>query len=120
MADAKAVGQMAFVNLLPNYATPAQLGAPTYGDYVRRFVQVVKPNMLCVDHYPDFDELLPHSNKTKEGYIQNLLALREASLSVVPPLPWWNFFNAMPFPGPAPESLIPCGRGNVNGCFPVP
>ena len=41
------------------------------------------------------------SNKTKAGYILNLLALRAASLSVPAasggPIPFWNFFNAMPY-----------------------
>jgi len=44
---------------------------------------------------PDFDEAST-SNKTKAGYILNLLALREGALSVSPPIPWWNFFNSMP------------------------
>ena len=96
VAEAKAVSQMAFVNLLPNYATPAQLGANTYGEYVHTYMDIVKPNMLSMDHYPNFDE---HSggNKTKKGYILNLLVLREASLSVTPNIPFWNFFNAMPY-----------------------
>ena len=51
---------------------------------------------------PDFDEIPgsssgPSTNKSKAGYILNLLTLREASLSVSPPIPWWNFFNAMPY-----------------------
>jgi hypothetical protein len=70
--------------------------AANYGDYLKQFVDVVKPNMLSTDHYPDFDESTS-SNKTKPGYILNLLALREASLSVTPPIPFWNFFNAMPY-----------------------
>ena len=61
-------------------------------------MKTVKPNMLSVDHYPDFDQL-ENNNKTKRGYILNLLALREASISVSPPLPVWNFFNAMPYGG---------------------
>ena len=47
-------------------------------------MKTVKPNMLSVDHYPDFDQL-ENNNKTKRGYILNLLALREASISVSPP-----------------------------------
>ena len=98
VADAKAVGQMAFVNLLPNYAEPKQLGADTYKDYLATFMEKVKPNMLSVDHYPDFDESTSKgNNKTKKGYILNLLALRETSLSVKPNIPFWNFFNAMPY-----------------------
>ena len=50
VARAKARGKIAFVNLLPNYATPAQLNASSYGDYLERYVQVVRPNLLCVDH----------------------------------------------------------------------
>ena len=96
VADAKAAGQMAFVNLLPNYATPTQLGAATYGDYLSIYMKIVKPNILCVDHYPNFDETTT-SNKTKKGYILNLLALRKASMSVTPSLPFWNFFNSMPY-----------------------
>ena len=98
VADAKAVGQMAFVNLLPNYATPKQLGADTYEDYLLAYMKTVKPNMLSVDHYPAFDDPTRQpSNRTKKGYILNLLALREVSLSVKPNIPFWNFFNAMPF-----------------------
>ena len=48
--DAKSFGQMAFVNLLPNYAGPSILGATSYGSYIKKFVEVVKPNMLSVDH----------------------------------------------------------------------
>eukprot|EP00942_MAST-04A_sp_MAST-4A-sp1_P013217 g13217.t1 len=99
VADAKAVGQMAFVNLLPNYAEPKQLGADTYKDYLAKFMKIVKPNMLSVDHYPDFDESTTKkaTNKTKKGYILNLLALRGTALSVKPNIPVWNFFNAMPY-----------------------
>ena len=96
VADAKANGKMAFVNLLPNYATPEQLGAETYRDYVDIFMKVVQPNMLCMDHYPQFDQATT-GNATKAGYISNLLVLREAAASVEPNIPFWNFFNAMPF-----------------------
>ena len=79
VAEAKAAGQMAFVNLLPNYASsPGQTGAPTYDAYVKQFVDDVRPNMLSVDHYPDFDATTPRSNKTKAGYILNMLTLRSA------------------------------------------
>ena len=98
VADAKAVGQLAFVNLLPNYADAKQLGADTYRDYLVQYMTKVKPNMLSVDHYPNFDDTRPqNSNKTKKGYILNLLALREVALSVEPQIPFWNFFNAMPY-----------------------
>lgn len=97
VADAKALGQMAFVNLLPNYASPKALGALSYEDYLAQYMETVKPNILSVDHYPDFDDHTHATNKTKKGYILNLLSLRQKSLSVEPNIPFWNFFNAMPY-----------------------
>ena len=49
-----------------------------------------------MDHYPDFDAD-DRANKTKEGYIANMMALRAASLEAPHPLPFWNFFNVMPY-----------------------
>lgn len=95
VADAKSSGRLGFVNLLPNYATPAQYGAASYGEYVAEFVRTVKPNLLSVDHYPDFGSTT--GNKTKAGYIDNLMVLREAGLGAG--IGFWNFFNAMPYGG---------------------
>ena len=39
------------INLFPNYATPAQLGAETYTDYLEQFVNVVRPHSVSYDHY---------------------------------------------------------------------
>ena len=96
VAAAKASGKAAFVNLLPNYAGPAELGAPDYGTYVRQWVATARPNVLSVDHYPGFHPD-PRSNKSAEGYIQNLLVLRDAALGAGYPLPFWVFFGAMPY-----------------------
>jgi hypothetical protein len=41
-----------YINLLPNYATPAQLGTATYQEYVDRFVAEVPVPFLSFDHYP--------------------------------------------------------------------
>jgi hypothetical protein len=46
----------AFVNLLPCYASNQQLGAPlisftAYRDYVRRYVDLAKPEIVSYDHY---------------------------------------------------------------------
>ena len=61
----------------------------------------VKPNLLSVDHYPDFEPSdgghTPRHNKTKQGYIDNLMVLRNASLNAGYRLNFWNFFNAMPY-----------------------
>ena len=94
VAQVKASGKLAFVNLLPNYASsPGQTGAASYEDYVTQFVEVVKPNVLSTDHYPDFSE--PVVAKRKQAYVYNMLILRAAAQKAG--IPWWNFFNAMPF-----------------------
>jgi hypothetical protein len=41
-----------YINLFPNYATPAQLGTATYQDYVDRFMAEVPVPFLSFDHYP--------------------------------------------------------------------
>jgi len=82
VAAVKAQGKLAFVNLLPNYAGPSEFAAGTYGEYVSTFISKVKPNLVSVDHYPDFDPSPDHvrNNKTKQGYIDNLLVLRDLTL----------------------------------------
>jgi hypothetical protein len=41
-----------YVNLFPNYGTPAIYNAPTYDEYVDRFITECKPSVLSFDHYP--------------------------------------------------------------------
>ncbi len=36
---------LAFINLLPTYASPQQMGAPNYTEYVRQYMAVVKPQV---------------------------------------------------------------------------
>src|SRR4051812_1302928 len=45
-------GKFGYINLFPNYASPAQLGTATYEEYVGKFVSEVKPEVLSMDHYP--------------------------------------------------------------------
>ncbi|MGB9877656.1 MAG: hypothetical protein ACPLPS_07805 [bacterium] len=42
---------IAYINLLPDYATPQQLGTSTYEEYVELFVKTVKPQLLSYDYY---------------------------------------------------------------------
>ncbi|HOE66498.1 MAG TPA: hypothetical protein PLO62_08215 [Candidatus Hydrogenedentes bacterium] len=44
-------GHVAFVNLHPAYAPPGVLECATYDAYVKRFVKMVRPDLLCYDHY---------------------------------------------------------------------
>lgn len=98
ISTASSPNALRFINLLPNYASASQLGAPTYREYVRSFIEDVEPDVLCMDHYPLFDkspQQYPTLNITTEGYHRNLAVLREESQRAG--IPFWNFFNSMPF-----------------------
>jgi hypothetical protein len=83
-------GKLAFINLLPNYASAAALGG-SYVEHVSRFVREVQPDVLSMDHYPHFK---PDADG-RDVYCQNLEVMREQSLAAK--IPFWNFFNTMPF-----------------------
>ncbi len=84
-------GRLTYINLFPNYANMAQLGAPNYDEHVRRFVAEVTPDVLSMDHYP---MMSPHGDG-RSGYCENLQSMRDSSLQAG--IPFWNFFNTMPF-----------------------
>ncbi len=79
-----------YINLLPTYATPEQLGAPTYVDYLDRFLGVVKPAVLSWDHY-----CLRAGANDGPQYFENLELIREASLRSG--VPAWNIIQAMSY-----------------------
>lgn len=74
---------LAYINLFPNYASPGQMNAPTYEDYLETFVKTVQPKFLSYDHYALMDD-----GTLRDGYFQNLEAMRKASLKHN--LPFWN------------------------------
>lgn len=41
----------AYINLFPNYASPEQLGNPTYEDHLAAYTATVKPSIISYDHY---------------------------------------------------------------------
>ncbi len=84
-------GKLAYINLLPDYAPAWALGTTNYAAHVSRFISEVQPDVLSVDYYPHFR---PGADG-RDGYCQNLEILREQSL--LAGIPFWNFFNAMPF-----------------------
>jgi hypothetical protein len=84
-------GKLAYINLLPNYATPAMLGTTSYVEHLERFVREVHPDVLSMDHYPQFKPGVDG----RPGYCANLAAMRDASLRA--DIPFWNFFNTMPY-----------------------
>lgn len=84
-------GRLAYINLFPNYASPAQLGTPTYEEHVSRFLREVKPEVLSMDHYP----LMRPDRDGRDGYLENLEVFRRLANGAG--IPFWNFFHAMPF-----------------------
>ncbi|MBL9174315.1 MAG: hypothetical protein JNL10_12325 [Verrucomicrobiales bacterium] len=87
----KRPGRLGYVNLFPNYASPEQLGSPSYPAYVARFVDTVKPEVLSMDHYP----LMRPDADRRDAYCENLEVFRLESLKAG--IPFWNYFQSMPF-----------------------
>ena len=79
-----------YINLLPTYATPEQLGTPTYDDYLDKFLSIVKPAILSWDHY-----CLRAGGSDGPEYFENLEKIREHSLSSG--VPGWNIIQAMSY-----------------------
>lgn len=85
-----------YVNLFPTYATPAQLGCPTYPEHVRRFLVDFRPAVLSFDHYPILE-----GNRLRSDFYQNLEWIRQASLESG--TPFWAFALTCPHrPYPMP------------------
>lgn len=84
-------GKLAYINLFPNYASPAQLGTKDYDEHVARFMSEVRPDVLSMDHYPIFK---PDADG-RDNYCRNLEVMRRDSLAGG--IPFWNFFNTMPY-----------------------
>jgi hypothetical protein len=76
-------GVWPYINLLPNYATPDQLGAPTYDAYVEKFIETCHPPILSYDHYAIFE-----GGGFRPEYFANLESMRRASLKH--DIPFWQ------------------------------
>ena len=101
-------GRMVYVNLFPDYASPAQLGNATYEEHVSRFVEIYDPKVLCMDHYPPFK---PGGADGRDRYCGNLDPMRRHSLKAG--IPFWNFFNIMPY-GPHTDPTEAQVRWQIN------
>ena len=100
-------GKLGYINLFPDYASPEQLGTATYEEHVRRFVEEVRPEVLSMDHYPQF-----HPGRDgREGYCGNLEIFRTVSQEAG--IPFWNFFNTMPY-GPHTDPTEGQLRWQIN------
>ena len=89
-----------YINLFPNYATPEQLGSPTYDAHVKAFVKQVPVQTLSFDHYPvTVDGVRP------EWYENLDIISREARNAGKP---FWAFVLAVAhgsYPIPTPAHL---------------
>lgn len=70
---------LAYLNLLPLGAKNRQLGTtgeqvPAYREYVRQFIEILKPKLLSYDHYHFAD------NGDGDGHFLNLAEMRQAAL----------------------------------------
>lgn len=85
-----------YVNLLPIYASAAQLGCATYPDHVRRFLLEFRPKVLSFDHYGILE-----GDQLRGDYFQNLEWIRQISLEFG--TPFWAFALTCPHkPYPMP------------------
>ena len=93
-------GTWPYINLLPNYATAAQLGAPTYEAYVQKLIDEVHPPLLSYDNYSLFNgEMLGR-------FYTNLAIIRRASQKAG--IPFWNVILAnshFSYMEPSPATL---------------
>ena len=109
-------GALNFFNLLGDTPFPSP---DAYSAYVNSFVTQVHPQVISMDFYPQFPQTLsvdppdfPASGlgeagvrsgsrrlpQSKDEYGESLAVLRQqAELAPGGPIPWWCFFNAMPY-----------------------
>jgi hypothetical protein len=78
---------LAYINLFPNYASPEQLGAAGYAEYVEGFIEQVCPPFVSYDHYALLDD-----GGLRDGYFQNLELVRAAAQRHA--LPFWHIVLA--------------------------
>lgn len=105
-----APGKLAYINLYPDYATlgatdRSQLGTSNYTDYLERFANEVKPQVISYDNYmvQSSDDLRNPARAV--SYYRNLLEVRRVALEHQ--LPYLNIVSAnqirphTPIPSPA-------------------
>ncbi|MBU4212897.1 MAG: hypothetical protein L6437_09785 [Kiritimatiellae bacterium] len=44
--------RLPYINLFPNHAGSALLGTKTYEEHIAEFIRIVRPALVCWDHYP--------------------------------------------------------------------
>ncbi|MEO7113464.1 MAG: hypothetical protein ABI183_23695 [Polyangiaceae bacterium] len=81
----------AYTNLLPVYASTAQLGEPTYDDYVSTYFSAAKPRIISFDDYPFL------SNGDDTTFFIDLATMRAHALAAG--VPFLQFVQSTDFAG---------------------
>ena len=82
-----ALGKLAYINLFPT-SVKGRLGTKSYEQYLERFIQEVKPQLISYDNYTVMHSDDMQNAKAISGYYRNLLQIRAAALKHK--LPYWN------------------------------
>lgn len=83
----------AYVNLLPDFVKPEDLGTNSYHEYAERFIDAVQPELLSYDYYP-FGYDAEGAEKDRSTFFANLTLIREQALQH--DLPFMLIVLAMP------------------------
>jgi hypothetical protein len=91
-----APGQLAYINLLPSYASAglpgkSQLEAKSFTEYLERYVAEVKPQFLSYDNYMVELSKDLRDRRTGSRYFHDLLEVRRVALEHG--LPFWNIVS---------------------------
>ncbi|HEY4290278.1 MAG TPA: hypothetical protein VGN00_24430 [Puia sp.] len=104
-----APGKFAYINLYPSYATlwtmdkvKSQLGTKTYMEYLEKFVDEVKPQLISYDNYMVQFSMDLEKTEQAAKYYTNLLEVR--SVAVKYHLPFYNIVSANQI---RPQTTIP-------------
>lgn len=81
--------RLPYVNLYPNYASPAQLASATHRDYLRRYVESVRPAIISYDHYPFLA-----AGEDRSDYFENLESIRSSADATRTPV--WGIVQVTP------------------------
>lgn len=88
---------LCFVNLQPIYGVASQLGqdpSRTYKNYLNKFVEVVRPDLISYDYY-DFCHDKSGAPVDRKVYFVNLALVRQAALKAK--IPFMNIIQASSF-----------------------
>jgi hypothetical protein len=94
-----APGKFAFINLYPSYATlwtmdqvRSQLGTKTYTEYLEKFVNVVKPQLISYDNYMVQFSMDMQKKEQAVKYYTNLVEVRRVAVKYH--LPFYNIVSS--------------------------